>query len=149
MCNRVLLLFGKLPHWNVHVNCHVNGTTFQTGLRFQTALSSLRVSCKRALSKGMSNIYSTVTIEKIWPTQNFELSNFLLQLKNRGLGAKVCVAFLLFLFWKEEWCLEVKGSILFVEKTRRNQQWKIQHTVLEGWNFCFSSYKNCEKKVKL
>ena len=50
MCNRVLLLFGKLPQRNVHVNCHVNGTTFQSGLRFQTVLSSLRVSCKRALT---------------------------------------------------------------------------------------------------
>ena len=43
MCNRVLLLLGKLPQWNFHVNCHVNGTTFQSGL------SSLRVSCKCAL----------------------------------------------------------------------------------------------------
>ena len=42
MRNRDLLL--------VHVNCHVNGTTFQSGLRFQTGLSSLRVSCKRALN---------------------------------------------------------------------------------------------------
>ena len=49
MCNRVLLLFWKLPQWNLHVNCHVNGMTFQSGLRFQTGLSSLRVSCKRAL----------------------------------------------------------------------------------------------------
>ena len=49
MCSRVLLLFGKLPQWNLHVNCHVNGTTFQSGLGFQTGLSSLRVSCKRAL----------------------------------------------------------------------------------------------------
>ena len=49
MCNRALLLFGKLPQWNLHVNCHVNGTTFQSGLRSQTGLSSLRVSCKRAL----------------------------------------------------------------------------------------------------
>ena len=49
MCNRALLLFGKLPQWNLHVNCHVNRTTFQSGLRFQTGLSSLRVSCKRAL----------------------------------------------------------------------------------------------------
>ena len=49
MCNRVLLLFGELPQGNLHVNCHVNGTKFQSGLRFQTGLSSLRVSCKRAL----------------------------------------------------------------------------------------------------
>ena len=53
MCNRVLLWFGKLPQWNIHINgtifesdlrfqgcwrwnCHVNGTTFQSCLRFQT-----------------------------------------------------------------------------------------------------------------
>ena len=49
MCNRVLLLFGKLQQWNIHVNCHVNWTAFQSGFRFQTGLSSLRVSCKRVL----------------------------------------------------------------------------------------------------
>ena len=49
MCNIALLLFGKLPQRNLHVNCHVSGTTFQSGLRFQTGLSSLRVSCKRSL----------------------------------------------------------------------------------------------------
>ena len=49
MCNRVLLLFGKMPQRDLYVNCHVSGTTFQSGLRFPTGLSSLRVSCKRAL----------------------------------------------------------------------------------------------------
>ena len=43
MCKRVLHFFGKLPQWNLYVNCHVNGT-------FQSGLSSLRVSCKRDLS---------------------------------------------------------------------------------------------------
>ena len=43
MCNMALLLFGKLPQRNLHVNCHVSGTTFQSGL------SSLPVSCKRSL----------------------------------------------------------------------------------------------------
>ena len=58
MCNRVLLLFKKLPQWNLHINCHVNGTAFQSGLRFQTGQSSLRVSCKRALRKGVLKICS-------------------------------------------------------------------------------------------
>ena len=40
MCNRVLLLFKKLPQWNLHINCHVNGTAFQSGLRFQTGLNA-------------------------------------------------------------------------------------------------------------
>ena len=36
----------------------LNGTTFQSGLRFQTGLSSLRVSCKRrALKREVSNIW--------------------------------------------------------------------------------------------
>ena len=52
MCSRTLLLFGKLPQWNLHVNCHVNRTKFQSGLTFQTCLSSLRVSCRRALRPG-------------------------------------------------------------------------------------------------
>ena len=34
-------------------------------------------------------------------------------------------------------------------KTKRNQKWKIPHTLLETRNMCFSSYKNHELKVKL
>ena len=34
-------------------------------------------------------------------------------------------------------------------KTKRNQKWQILHTVLEGRTMPFSSYKNCELKVKL
>ena len=48
MHSRVLLLFGKMPQRNLHVNWDVKGTTFQSGLRFLTGLSSLQVSCKRA-----------------------------------------------------------------------------------------------------
>ena len=44
-------IFGKLPQWNLHVICHVNGATFQSGLRFKTGLNSLRVSCKHALKE--------------------------------------------------------------------------------------------------
>ena len=74
----------------------------------------------RLLSKGMSNINLKVTIEKNWRSQNFDLltlknlspGQFLgssnsrryhlnfktscSNLKIRGLGAKLCVAFLLF-----------------------------------------------------
>ena len=94
----------------------------------------------RLLSKGITNIYLKITIEKNWRTQNFDFrslssclkvsfwgapthadiinfSNFLLQLKNqRGLGAKLCMAFLLFLFWKELWRFKVKESMLSVEQ---------------------------------
>ena len=32
---------------------------------------------------------------------------------------------------------------------RRNRKWKIPHTVLERWTMRFSSYRNCELKVKV
>ena len=51
MCNRVLLLFGKLQQWNLHVNCHVTGRIFRSSLRSKTGLSSLWVSCKRTLNE--------------------------------------------------------------------------------------------------
>ena len=56
MCNKVLPLFGKMPQWNLYINCNVNGTRFQSSLTFHTGLSSLRVSCKRALRSVGSNI---------------------------------------------------------------------------------------------
>ena len=82
----------------------------------------------------MSNIYLKITIEKKWHSQNLilkvwkvciqvsfwwapieadiiEFLNFLLQLR-----AKLCVAFLLFLFWKELSRFKVKESILFVNQ---------------------------------
>ena len=62
MCNRVLLLFGKMPLWNLYVNCHVSGTTFQSGLRFQTGLSSLRVSCKRAHKCSTKSVFTSYHI---------------------------------------------------------------------------------------
>ena len=36
--------------------------------------------------------------------------------KWKGLGAKLCVAFQLFSFWKELWFFKVKESMLFVEE---------------------------------
>ena len=45
------------------INCHVNGTTFQSGLRFQTDLSSLHISCKcQGRSKGTSSVALEVLI---------------------------------------------------------------------------------------
>ena len=41
-----VLSFQGCSQWN----CHVKGTPFQSGLRFQIGLSSLRVSCTHALS---------------------------------------------------------------------------------------------------
>ena len=83
MCNRVLLFLGKLPQWNLLLNCHVNGTTFQSGSRFQTGLSSLRVSCKRALI--LKNISVQVLLKMCswnWEELQF-IRSFTFTLKNR------------------------------------------------------------------
>ena len=126
----------------------------------------------RLISKGLSNIYLNVTIEKKWCTQNVnflslkcssagqflgvpahpdinEFQTYCCNLKIKGLGAKLSLVFLWFLFWKELWRFKVKESMLFVRtliKTRRNQKWKIPLVVSEGWALCFSSYKNCKSK---
>ena len=85
---------------------------------------------------------------------NFEI--YCCSLKIIGLVAKRRVDFLQFLFWKELWRLKVKESIVFVGqkfkvliKMRRNQKWKIPHTVLERWTMCFNSYRDCELKIEL
>ena len=88
----------------------------------------------------MSHTYSKVTTdEKKWPSQNFDFLglnichqvsfgdlqftkislNFTTSYsnqKNRGLGAKLCVAFLLFSLWKELWRFKVNESMHFVEQ---------------------------------
>ena len=46
---------------------------------------------------------------------SFKFKTSCCNLKIRGLGAEMCVAFLLFYFWKELWCFKVKKSILSVE----------------------------------
>ena len=68
------LRFQDCSQWN----CHVNGLTFQSGLRFQTGLSSLRVSCKRALrswnyssisknhTKTINNYKNKWSLNKVW-----------------------------------------------------------------------------------
>ena len=60
MCNRILLWLGKLPRWSRR---HVSRGTFQSGLRFQTSLSSLRVSCKRTL--GVSEYWEDINLANI------------------------------------------------------------------------------------
>ena len=86
--------------------------------RLLKEINKLLKEINNLLSKGMSHINLKVTTEKKWPTQNFGF----LSLKNlspgqflassdsrryhcvfkiRGLGAKRCVVFLSFLFWKK------------------------------------------------
>ena len=66
----------------------------------------LRKEINRLLSKGMSNIYRKVTVETLSKLRFSGFKKFITQillnfktccnLKIRGLGAKLCVAFLLF-----------------------------------------------------
>ena len=42
----------------------------------------------------------------------------------------------------------IEQNINFI-KTRQNGKWKILHTFWEEWTMYFSSFKNCELKVKL
>ena len=75
--------------------------------------------------------------------------------KNQRSGTKLCVAFLLFQFWKELWRFKVKEPMIFcwtkiwTLKTRLNRKWKISRTGLERLTLYFSSYKNRKLKVKL
>ena len=84
---------------------------------------------------------------------NFQ--TFYCNLEIRDLEAKLCAAFLLFLFCKELWGFKVKEYMLLVEQKYKvyqnetDRKWKILHTVLEQRTMCFSSHKNCELKVKL
>ena len=80
----------------------------------------MQIDVNRFLSKGMPSIYLKVTIEKTWRTRNFDFPSlkgfcpgfwvarnhadiinfqtYCCNLKIRGLGAKLCAVFLLFLF---------------------------------------------------
>ena len=67
------------------------------------------------------------------------------------------MAFLLLWFLKELWLFIIKESKLSVEQ-KYKPEWKRNgfengksHTQFwdERWTLCFSSYKNCELKVKL
>ena len=47
MCNRAFPLFEKLLEWNLHVNCHVNGTTFQEVSNQLEFTSVLLLACSK------------------------------------------------------------------------------------------------------
>ena len=70
---------------------------------------------------------------------NFQ--NFYCNLKVRGLGVKLYVGFLLFLFCNELWRFKVKTPCFLLNKNlnfnrneaKLNWKWKIPHTVLKRW----------------
>ena len=89
----------------------------------------------RLLSTGMLNKSlqcEKVTYSKLRFSKFYEFLDFLLQLKNlekklkkkglekklkkKGLEKNLCVAFLLFLFWKDLWRFKVKEPMFFAEE---------------------------------
>ena len=80
----------------------------------------------RLLSTGMSNKSlhcEKVTYSKLRFSKFYEFLDFLLQLKNlekklkkKGLEKNLCVAFLLFLFWKDLRRFKVKEPMFFAEE---------------------------------
>ena len=139
-------------------------------------VNRFRKQINRFLIKKLSKFFSKVTIEKNWRSQNFDFLNlknlstvqflgssnscWLLNFKNsccnlkiRGLGAKRCVAFQLFSFWKELWSFKVRVHVFCstkkqtLIKSKRNQKLKISHTALQKRTLCFSSYKNHKLKM--
>ena len=127
----------------------------------------------------MSNIYLKVTIAKNWCSQNFDFLSLKNLLPSQLFGSSNSRRYrwilkLLVATWKSEvweqncvwlFCyfnleknydvlkskslrILLKKNISF-NKMKRNQKWKIPHTVLEELTLCFSLYKNRKLKVKL
>ena len=132
-------------------------------------INRLRKEINRLLIQGMSNIYLKVSIEKNWSSQNFDVlslknlppSKFfgelqLMQislnfktsccnLKIRGLGAKLCVAFLVCCYFSFE-----RNYMTFsIQRVIYIAKWKIPSTALERRTLRFSSYQNRKLKIKL
>ena len=88
-------------------------------------------------------------------TQILNFQTSCCNLKVRGRVAKLYAAFLLFFFERNYDVLKSKSPCFLLNKNTNfnknetNRKWKTPNTVLERWTMCFSSYKNCELKVKL
>ena len=129
-------------------------------------INRLRKQINGLLSKGMLNIYWSYYWEKLTFSklqfskfkklvtrsvfEELQLTQISLNfktsccnLKIRGLGAKLCVAFLLFLFWKELWrfksnspCFLLKKSIRFIKSKTEAKIENLTHSFGE-MNFVF------------
>ena len=80
-------------------------------------------------------------------------------LKIRGLGAKLCLGFLLFSFWKELWrfyriiwikpkspCILMNKNINFNQNEKESEMENLSDS---SRSLCFGSHKKCKSKVKL
>ena len=80
-------------------------------------------------------------------------------LKIRGLGAKQCLGFLLFSFWKELWrfyriiwikpkspCILMNKNINFNQNEKESEMENLSDS---SRTLCFGSHKKCKLKVKL
>ena len=80
-------------------------------------------------------------------------------LKIRGLGAKLCLGFLLFSFWKELWCfyriiwIKPKSPCILMNKNinfnQNEKESEMENLSDSSRSLCFGSHKKCKLKVKL
>ena len=96
--------------------------TFLLVFKIMESLQCILKEINRLISKGMSNIYLKVTIEKKWRTQRFDYLSlkslspgqslgspnsrryyWIFELKNQSSGSKTVSGFLSLWFWKELW----------------------------------------------
>ena len=112
----------------------------------------------------MPNIYSNVTIEKNWRSQNFKFKKFVirsafgkLQLTQISFNFKIllenCVwLFYYFNFGSNYDVLKSKKPCILSKKNKNFNKNKMESKMensTHSFTLCFSSYKNCKLKVKL
>ena len=120
----------------------------------------------------MLNIYLKVDIDKKWLTQKLDFLNLKIRLqvrfcsdsrryhetfkhwnlKIRGLGVKLCVAFLLFLFWKELWRFKIKAISFLLNKNvnfNKNETESSMENPTQSFREMSKVLQHCEFKVKL
>ena len=80
-----------------------------------------------------------------------EFSNFLLQLRNKMLRAKLWLFY--YFYFERNYDVLKPINLCFLLKRNidfsKNEKESNVDLVLEKWTLCFSSYKNCKWKVKL
>ena len=104
--------------------------TFLLVFKIIESLQCILKEINRLISKGMSNIYLKVTIEKKWRTQMFDYQSlkslspgqslgspnsrryyWIFELKNQSSGSKTVSGFLSLWFWKELWRFKARLSL--------------------------------------
>ena len=121
-----------------------------------TNVSRSNKETNRLISKRMSNVYLN---SSYWAKLKFSKFRFSASIKSRLRGPGVSAYKWLFYYFIFERNYDVlKSKILYLlmnkninfnKNEKVNRERKIPHTLLNRQALCFSSYKNCELKMKL